>query len=135
MWYAAWLAGCQVHRDIDRAPVESTNTSPPGPGILEASFVLNTGGDQMSTRPVDAGLAVRVAFGSRLLRQQFASCKDAGHGNALADGSSAIDWADCDGTTYSLYDLDDRVEVRDASQAVVTAIPLPGGLHLATAQP
>jgi len=110
--------------------------APLAPGILEASFVLNTGGDQMSARPVDAGLVVRVAFGTRVFRQQFASCKDAGHGNALSDGSSAIDWADCDGTTYSLHVSDARVEVRDdASHAVVTAIPLPRGLRLAATQP
>jgi hypothetical protein len=125
-----------VHRDIDPAPVESTRTTPLASGILEASFVLNTGADQAASRPFDAGLVLWVAFGTRQFRQQFASCKDAGHGDALSDGSSALDWAECDGRIYSLHVSDTRVEVHDdASHAVVAAIPIPRGLRLATAQP
>jgi hypothetical protein len=90
----------------------------------------------MAARPVDAGLVLHVQFDNRHFRQQFASCHDGGYGGALSDGSSAIDWADCDGTRYSLHVSDARVEVRsDASHAVVTAIPLPPGLHLAVARP
>src|SRR5579862_855283 len=132
---AAAVAGChdhRVHRNIDPAPIEST-TAELAPGIFEAGFALDTGGDQMSSRPVDAGLVVRVAFGSRLFRQEFASCKGGGYGDELSDGSSAIDWAECDGTTYSLRFADARIEVRDeSSHRLVTAISLPPGLHLAT---
>lgn len=127
---AVALAGCREHRRIDPAPVESTNPVELPSGVVQASFELNTGGDQMSSRPVDAGLVLRVAFGRRLLLQQLASCQDAGRGNALADGSAAIDWAICDGTTYSVHVSDTRVEVReDRSHAVITTIALPPGLH------
>jgi hypothetical protein len=125
------LAGCREHRRIDAAPVESTNPTEVPAGVVEASFELNTGGDQMSSRPVDAGLVLRVAYGRKLFRQQLASCRDAGHGDALADGSSAIDWAICDRTSYSLYVTDARVEVHDSSHNVVATVPLPLGLHLA----
>jgi hypothetical protein len=125
------LAGCREHRRIDATPVESTSATEVPAGVVQASFELNTGGDQMSSRPVDAGLVLRVAYGRKLFRQQLASCQDAGRGDALAGGSSAVDWAICDQTSYSLHITDTRVEVHsDRSTDVVTAIALPPGLHL-----
>jgi hypothetical protein len=119
-----------VHREIDPLPVESLARTPLPSEALEAGFAMNTGGDQMSTRPVDAGLALHVAFGTHVFRQQFASCRDCGHGDALSDGTDAIDWAECDGTTYSLHVSNRHVEVRDEnSHAVVTVVPVPPGLH------
>lgn len=126
-----FLAGCREHRQLDRAPVESVNPDEVPPGVVQASFELNTGGDQMSSRPVDAGLVLRVAYSRKLFRQQLASCEQAGHGDALADGSSAIDWAICDRSSYSLHITDTRIEVRDDSHNVVATVPLPSGLHLA----
>src|ERR1043165_9616475 len=124
------LVGCREHRPLDPAPVESVNPAEVPPGVVQASFELNPGGDQMSSRPVAAGLDLRVAYGRKLFRQQLASCEQAGHGDALADGSSAIDWAICDRSSYSLHITDTRVEVHDGSHNVVAAIPLPPGLHL-----
>ena len=65
-----------------------------------------------------------------VLEAGFALNTGGGYGDARSDGSEAIDWAECDGTTYSLRLGEGRVEVRDErSHALVTAIAVPPGLH------
>ena len=46
------------------------------PGKAEAFFMLDTGGDQMSSRGKEAGLVVVVRYGAKELRQNVASCRE-----------------------------------------------------------
>ncbi|MFC1611934.1 hypothetical protein ACFL6C_13310 [Myxococcota bacterium] len=104
-----WALG-KVPRKIDAA-AKTTSIAPPVPkGVVEAEFYLNTGGDQMSCRPVQGGLGVEVRVADKRITQQFASCDHAGHGNAMAP-PRALEAADCDGRSYELYLRKDAVVV------------------------
>jgi hypothetical protein len=105
-------------RRVDLRPSLDRLEPPLPPGKVEASFWLNTGGDQMRCRPVQTGLGVIVRVADRQYRQQFASCDHAGHGSALAT-PGAVDAAECDGRIYHLELVDGAVAVRHRQEEIV----------------
>jgi hypothetical protein len=105
-------------RTIDLRPSLERLESPLAPGKVEASFWLNTGGDQMRCRPVQTGLGVMVRVAERQYRQQFASCDHAGHGSAIATPGS-VDTAECDGRLYELELVEGAAVVRHRQEEIV----------------
>jgi hypothetical protein len=72
--------------------------TPVPPGRAEAFFKLDTGGDQMTQRPKEAGLMVVVRVGIDEYRQTIASCQDPGLGSAFGGGTEReLEVAICDG--------------------------------------
>ena len=71
----------------------------------------------MRCRRVAVGLGVTVRVGSQRLTRWFASCGDAGHGDALAAGGE-LDAAQCDERSFGLLREGDDVVVREAGAEV-----------------
>ncbi len=87
-----------VRRPLDTEPVRIRLHTPIPPGRAEAFFKLDTGGDQMTQRPKEAGLMVVVRVGIDEYRQTIASCQDPGLGSALGGGTEReLEVAICDG--------------------------------------
>lgn len=87
-----------VRRPLDTKPVRiHLQTSVP-PGRAEAFFELDTGGDQMTQRPKEAGLIIVVRVGIDEYRQTIASCHEPSLGSALGGGTEReLEVAICDG--------------------------------------
>lgn len=76
-------------RALDSAPRRTALTRALPRGIAEASFELDTGGDQGAS-PKQAGLAVVVRFSRTELRQRIASCDEPSLGSALGGGADGV---------------------------------------------
>jgi len=91
-------ASAKFPRPLDAEPVRTLLKTPLPPGRAEAFFAMNTGGDQMTLRPKEAGLMVVVRVGTDEYRQTIASCPDFGLGSALGGGTEReLEVAMCDG--------------------------------------
>jgi hypothetical protein len=87
-----------TRRALDAEPVTVRLATPLPAGRAEAFFKLDTGGDQMTQRPKEAGLVVVVRVESNEYRQTIASCVDPGLGSALGGGTEReLEVAVCDG--------------------------------------
>lgn len=116
-------------RTLDASPRVSVVLPALAAGHAEARFEFDTGGDVMSLRPKEAGLAVVVRYHDKEVRQTFASCAEPSRGNALGDiGGDILDLAVCNGF-YRLRSEPGAVSVEgeraDGVLFTVTRIPLP----------
>ena len=122
-------------RPLDGTPRRSVLTTELPPGIAEASFQLDTGGDQGSaTRQV--GLEVVVRFARVELRQTVASCDEPALGSALGGGSNGLLEVALCGAEFWLTTGDGKVVAKrhaeQGSDSEVANIPLPSGILQAT---
>ncbi|MCG5052488.1 MAG: hypothetical protein KA712_05975 [Myxococcales bacterium] len=121
-------------RTLDAAPVESTLSAPVAPGIAEARFEVDTGGDIMGAPARQSGLVFVVRFGTRELRQTIASCDEVTRGSALGDlDNGVLDIADCGGL-FRLVSRKGEVVVEQelepgAPPRGIARLNLPGGIH------
>jgi hypothetical protein len=116
-------------RSLDSQPRTARLSSPLPSGKAEAFFALDTGQDQMTSRPKDAGLVVVVRYASTELRQTVATCGDPALGSALGGGTDTIlEVAGCDGEVRLISSPGqvtvDRIGKDDAS-TTIARIPLP----------
>lgn len=122
-----------VRRTLDAEPVKIRLMTPLPPGRAEAFFKLDTGGDQMTQRPKEAGLMVVVRVESDEYRQTIASCQDPGLGSALGGGTEReLEVAICDGEYWLVSEPGIVSVVRmdkkpDGEQ--VTRFDLPGSVR------
>jgi hypothetical protein len=86
----------KVPRQLDVAPVESVLPEAIPAGQALAWLELDTGGDTLSVRSLQTGLVLVVQFGTRQLRQVFASCPEGSKGSALGNfEKDVLDRAAC----------------------------------------
>jgi len=122
-----------ARRALDAVPVHVRLATPLPAGRAEAFFKLDTGGDQMTRRPKEAGLVVVVRIESNEYRQTIASCVDPGLGSALGGGTEReLEVAICDGE-YWLVSEPGIVSVvrmdRKPNGQQVARFDLPGGVR------
>jgi hypothetical protein len=118
-WRIAGTSG-RTPRPLDAAPVERALDRPLPKGHAQAWLEFDTGKDTLSTSSLEAGLALTVRWGTRELRQVFASCADGAKGNALGElETGVLDLAGC-GELYRLRQPDaDSAEGRAGQRLVV----------------
>lgn len=93
--------------------------SPLPAGKAEASFRLDTGADQMTETPREAGLVVVVRVGADEYRQTVASCAEPGLGSALGGGTERVlEVALCNGEYFLI-----------SEPGVVTVLPVNDGVE------
>ncbi|HHH31211.1 MAG TPA: hypothetical protein ENK57_23080 [Polyangiaceae bacterium] len=110
-------------RPVDDTLRSSRRVPPLPEGRVEASFQLDTGGDQMSCRSVEAGIGVVVRVGDQEYRQGLASCAQAGAGDAIAS-PGALESASCDERFFDLIRKPDAIVVREGG-TTLARIPIP----------
>ncbi|OVE76069.1 hypothetical protein BVX98_06605 [bacterium F11] len=120
-------------RVIDENPIPRKLSHSLDPGLSEAEFDINTGGDQMSLRRVQAGLVFLVRFQDMEYRQTIDSCNGVGQGTALRDNTEReIDYALCDHKEYWLVTEERKVRVYKDDphnpNSIVSEIDLPDGI-------
>ncbi len=117
-----------VSRSLDKEPVVlTTDGRQVEAGVAEVSIAINTGGDQMSVRRVQAGLVLVVRYGNTYAHQTFASCNSSGYGGDPSDPYSL--GIECDGRTFFLVQEKESIRVTDGIGGnTVVSIPLPSGI-------
>jgi len=122
-------------RPVDGTPRRSVLDTGLPPGIAEASFQLDTGGDQGSATK-QAGLEVVVRFARVELRQTVASCDEPALGSALGGGSNGLLEVALCGAEFWLTTGDGKViakrHAEQGSDLEVANIQLPDGIVQAT---
>ncbi len=116
-------------RALDKSPVTRELPASVPPGVAEAGFEIDTGGDTMGAKTKESGLAVVVRFGTREQRQVIASCSEATRGNALGPtGNVVLDIGACGGL-YRLLRKPGRLVVErqaiDGTTKVMASLVLP----------
>ena len=122
-----------THRTLNAEPVKVPLITPLAPGRAEAFFKLDTGGDQMTQHPKEAGLMVVVRVESNEYRQTIASCQNPGIGSALGGGTEReLEVAICDGEYWLVTEPGIVIVVRmdkNPSGEEVTRFNLPGNVR------
>ena len=112
-----------MRRPTDAAPTSWQVADPLPAGEVQATLDINTGGDQMSVRPVEFGLELSVRERATDWRWRLASCRDLGSADVVASTDARGPAYDCDGVLWELRVLPDRVEVTRNGK-VFGAVPL-----------
>jgi hypothetical protein len=121
-------------RALDPSPRRTVLKAGLPAGRAEASFELDTGGDQGSSTK-EAGLEVVVRFAHVELRQTIASCSEPSLGGALGGGSNGVlEVARC-GSEFWLTTGDGMVVVKRQGEhgdgAEIARVALPKGIERA----
>ncbi len=136
LFIACSPAGSQTERkkrELDPEPVKARLETPLAPGQAVAFFKLDTGGDQMTQTPKEAGLVVVVRIGDYEYNQTIASCSDPGLGSALGGGTEReLEVAICDGEYWLISEPGlvsvDRMDKKPAGEHI-TQIKLPDSVR------